>query len=140
MMENVEACGGAPGGGPGWSILMVEDDLRFRETLADAMALRDVRVEGASSGAEALESLDRRPPSLILLDVQLPDTHGFELCRRIRGMYALRGVHIIFLSARYTEPADRAEGLLAGADAYLAKPVNLDALWEEVHYLLDKRA
>ena len=120
------------------SILMIEDDVRFRETLADAMALRDVEVEGATSGAEALASLERRRPNLILLDVQLPDTHGFELCRRIKASDRFRGVPIIFLSAKYTEPADRAEGLMAGADAYLSKPVNLDALWEEVNYLLDK--
>lgn len=122
------------------SILVVEDDAHFRETLSDAMALRDVEVEVATSGQEAMSALERRLPNLILLDVQLPDTHGFELCRKLKSSPRTQGVPIIFLSARYTEPADRAEGLLAGADAYLSKPVNLDALWEEVNYLLDKNA
>ncbi|MBI4422766.1 MAG: response regulator [Elusimicrobia bacterium] len=121
------------------SILIVEDDSHFRETLTDALALKRLRVRGVSSGQGALEALEEELPSLIVMDVQLPDAHGFDLCRKLRRSPRLKSVPIIFLSARYTEPADRAEGLLAGADAYLSKPVNLDVLWEEVNYLLDKR-
>lgn len=120
------------------SILVVDDDAHFRETLADAMSLKEVRVEGAMSGAEALERLGAERPSLIVLDVQLPDMHGFQLCRTIKKDRRLRGVPIVLLSAKYTEPADRAEGLLTGADAYLSKPISLEALWEEVSYLLDR--
>lgn len=121
------------------SVLIVEDDAHFRETLIDAMALRDLRVEGATTGEEALRKVAARTPSLILMDVQLPDIHGFELCRSLRRLPKLKGVPIVFLSARYTEPADRVEGLMSGADAYLSKPVNLDTLWDEVSYLLDRR-
>ncbi len=123
---------------PQTSILVVEDDIHFRETLIDAMALKNVRVSGVASGEGALKAVLSDPPSLILMDVQLPDTHGFDLCRALKQTGRLKNVPVIFLSARYTEPADRAEGLLAGADAYLSKPVNLESLWEEVRYLLDK--
>ncbi|MBI4425030.1 MAG: response regulator [Elusimicrobia bacterium] len=122
------------------TILVVEDDGHFRETLSDALALKRLKVKGVSSGKDAAEVLETETPSLILMDVQLPDTHGFDLCRRLKRSPRLKNVPIIFLSARYTEPADRAEGLLAGADAYLSKPVNLDVLWEEVNYLLEKSA
>lgn len=120
------------------TILIVEDDPHFRETLTDALALKRLNVRGVPSGRDAEEVLQGEAPSLILMDVQLPDTHGFDLCRRLKRLPRLKNVPIIFLSARYTEPADRAEGLLAGADAYLSKPVNLDVLWEEVNYLLNK--
>ena len=119
-------------------ILVVDDDAHFRETLSDAMSLKDVRVEGAMSGAEAIARLGSERPSLIVLDVQLPDMHGFSLCRMIKKDRRLRGIPIVLLSAKYTEPADRAEGLLTGADAYLSKPITLEALWEEVSYLLDR--
>ena len=122
------------------TILVIEDDPHFRETLTDALALRQLNVRGAPTGAEAVKILEEETPSVILMDVQLPDAHGFELCRRLKRQPRLKKVPIIFLSARYTEPADRAEGLLAGADAYLSKPVNLDVLWEEVNYLLSKSA
>ena len=119
------------------TLLVVDDDDNFRETLSDAMALREVSVEGAMSGSQALERIGRHCPSLILLDVQLPDVHGFELCRALKSDRRYCHVPIVQLSARYTEPADRAEGLLAGADAFLSKPISLEALWEEIRYLLD---
>ena len=120
------------------TILIVEDDGHFRETLTDTLALKQLKVKGVSCGKDAVEIMEGETPSLILMDVQLPDVHGFDLCRRLKRSARLKNIPIIFLSARYTEPADRAEGLLAGADAYLSKPVNLDVLWEEVNYLLGK--
>lgn len=119
------------------TVLLVDDDANFRETLADAMALKDVSVEGAASGADAFRVLAERVPSVLLLDVQLPDANGVELLRRLKRDPRTKGVPVVMLSARYTEPADRAEGLLAGAEAYLSKPLNLDALWDEIRYLID---
>lgn len=122
------------------SILVVDDDSHFRETLMDALGLKSFKVQTAESGTVALKALEKATPSLILLDVQLPDMHGFELCRMLKKSTRLKNVPVVFLSAKYVEPADRAEGLLAGADAYLSKPLNLEALWDEVRYLLDKSA
>jgi twitching motility two-component system response regulator PilH len=119
------------------SILVIDDDDHFRETMSDAMSLKDVVVAGAMSRAAALRELETATPSLILLDVQLPDVHGFQFCRELRKNPRLKNVPVVLLSAKYTEPADRAEGLLTGADAYLSKPINLETLWEEVCYLLD---
>ena len=122
------------------SILIIEDDAHFRESLIDAMAIKGVEARGVSSGAEALRTLENVTPSLIVMDVQLPDHHGFDLCRKIKRNAKFQSVPVVFLSARFTEPGDRAEGLLAGAEAYLCKPVSMDALWDEIHYLLDKEA
>ena len=119
------------------TVLLVDDDAHFRETLADAMSLKDVRVESAGSVADARRALAERLPSVILLDVQLPDVSGVELCRQLKRDARTKGVPVIFISAKYTEPADRAEGLLTGADAYLSKPINIDALQEEIRYLVD---
>ncbi|MBI5596432.1 MAG: response regulator [Elusimicrobia bacterium] len=120
------------------AVLLVDDDSHFRETLADAMSLKDVAVEGAVSAGDALRVMAERLPALVLLDVQLPDGNGIELCRRMKRDPRLKGIPVVMLSAKYTEPADRAEGLLTGADAYLSKPINLDALWEEIHYLIER--
>ncbi len=121
------------------TLLVVDDDAHFRETMADAMSLKDARVEGAANGGEALRLLAERLPSVILLDIQLPDANGVELCRKLKRDPRTRGVPVVMLSAKYTEPADRAEGLLTGADAYLSKPINLEALWDEISYLIDKK-
>ncbi|TPW21328.1 MAG: two-component system, OmpR family, phosphate regulon response regulator PhoB [Elusimicrobia bacterium] len=119
------------------TVLLVDDDAHFRETLADAMSLKDVRVESAGSVADARRALAQRLPSVILLDVQLPDLSGIELCRQLKRDPRTKGVPVVLLSAKYTEPADRAEGLLTGADAYLSKPINIEALQEEIRYLVD---
>ena len=111
---------------------------QFRETLADAMSLKDVEVSGAGSAAEAMSVLAERLPSLILLDIQLPDANGVELCRRLKRDPRTKRIPVLMLSAKYTEPADRAEGLLTGAEAYLSKPVNLDALWDEVRQIIKR--
>lgn len=122
-------------------ILIVEDDAHFRETLMDLMSLRKLETRGAASGAEALRQLQTDVPALILMDVQLPDMSGFDLCRLLRRSTKLKDVPIVLLSAHYTEPADRVEGLVeVEADAYFAKPVNPDALWGEVRHLLDRRS
>ncbi|MDE2293449.1 MAG: response regulator [Elusimicrobia bacterium] len=120
------------------NLLLVDDDPHYRETLADAMSLKDTVVEGASSAAEAAAKLAGALPSVIVLDVQLPDVNGVEFCRRLKRDPRLKRVPVVLLSAKYTEPADRAEGLLAGADSYLSKPVNVEALWEEVCFLLTR--
>ena len=119
------------------TVLLVDDDAHFRETLADAMSLKDVRVESAGSVADARRALAERLPSVILLDVQLPDVSGVELCRQLKRDPRTKGIPVVMLSAKYTEPADRAEGLLTGADAYLSKPINIEALQDEIRYLVD---
>lgn len=119
------------------TVLLVDDDAHFRETLTDAMSLKDVLVESAGSVGDARRALAERLPSVILLDVQLPDLSGVELCRQLKRDPRTKGVPVVLLSARYTEPADRAEGLLSGADAYLSKPINVEALQDEIRYLVD---
>ena len=121
------------------TLLLVDDDAHFRETMADAMSLKDAAVDGAATAAEALRLLEARRPAVILLDIQLPDANGVEFCRRLKRDPKTRGIPVVMLSAKYTEPADRAEGLLTGADAYLSKPINLDSLWDEISYLIDKK-
>jgi DNA-binding response OmpR family regulator len=121
-------------------VLAVDDDRHFLETLADAMSLKDAEVECASTCADAMKRLQAgRPPSIILLDVQLPDMHGFQFCKALKRSPKFHKIPIVLLSAKFTEPADRAEGLLAGADAFLAKPTRLETLFDEMKYLLDKK-
>lgn len=123
------------------SMFIVEDDAKFRETFIDVMNLKGVEVRSAGTGAEALRSLQGLQPSVIVLDVQLPDVHGFDLCRRIKRVAAFKDTPVIFLSAssQYLDPRDRVEGLLAGASLFLPKPIKMDKLWSEIEKLLQPR-
>ncbi|HVC09494.1 MAG TPA: response regulator [Elusimicrobiota bacterium] len=124
------------------SIFIVEDDAHFRETFVDVMSLRGIEARAAASATEALELLKGFAPSLIVIDAQLPDMHGFDLCRRLRHRADLRETPILLLSAapQYNDPRDRVEGFLAGASSFLAKPVTMDQLWSEIETLVSPRA
>ncbi len=105
--------------GPG-PILIIddEDDLR---TLLDLNLRREgFRTVLAATGAEALELAGKVSPSLVVLDLMLPDLSGTEVCRRLRANPALNGVPIIMLTAR-GEEIDRVVGFEVGADDYVVK-------------------
>ncbi|MDD5657680.1 MAG: response regulator [Elusimicrobia bacterium] len=123
-------------------ICIIEDDEHFRETFADVMSLRGVKAVGVGTAQEGLAALKRQRPSVIVVDVRLPDANGLDLCRRIRHMEEVRGVPVILISAasRYNDPRDRVEGLLAGAAAFLPKPVTIDELWAEILSVLKRPA
>lgn len=121
-------------------ILIVDDDKNFIETLQDGLKLKQVdsEISVAKSAREALDVLAASVPSVIILDIQLPDMHGVEFLRVIRESGRLKAVPVIFISAKYTEPADRSEAMLAGAGAFFSKPIDIDRLWEEMRYLLGR--
>ncbi|MFA6002628.1 MAG: response regulator [Elusimicrobiota bacterium] len=124
------------------TICIIEDDAHFRETFTDVMALRGVKVRGAGTAAEGLAALQTYRPSVIVVDVRLPDMNGLDLCRRIRHLAALRGIPVILISAasRYNDPRDRVEGLLAGAAAFLPKPITIEDLWAEICAVIKRPA
>jgi DNA-binding response OmpR family regulator len=124
------------------SIFIVEDDNGFRETFIDVMQLRGFEARGAATGAEGLRALQALRPSVIVLDVQLPDVHGFDLCRKIKRSEDFKNTPVIFLSAstQYSDAGDRAEGLMAGAAAFLSKPITIDTLWAKIEELLEGQA
>ena len=123
------------------SVLIIDDDKNFIDTLKDGMKLKEPEAEisVAGSAREALDTLSRSVPSVIVLDVQLPDIHGIEFLRVLRDSPKLKKTPVIFISAKYTEPADRSEAMLAGAEAFFSKPISIEELWAEINYLLEKK-
>jgi DNA-binding response OmpR family regulator len=121
------------------TMFIVEDDDHFRETFIDVMSLKGVEVSGARTGDEAIKALKQNTPSIIIMDVQLPDVHGFDLCRRVKRLDNQKDTPIIFVSAstKYADPRDRVEGLLAGADQFLPKPITVEQLWNEIELVLN---
>ncbi len=99
-------------------ILVVEDESAIADTLLYALESDSFIAEHVTLGAVALRRLCETPFDLVLLDVGLPDTNGFELCRQIRGFSDLP---VLFLTARSDE-IDRIVGLEIGADDYITKP------------------
>ena len=105
----------------GGRILVVDDDPAFRAFVVETLVGAGYSTQEASTGREATVLAQRRQPSLVLLDVKLPDISGHEVCRRLRDLYG-ESLPIVIISGVKTDDLDRVAGLLLGADDYLAKP------------------
>ncbi len=117
------------------SILYVDDDPANR--LAFSTVLRDAGFDAreAATGGDALR-LAAEGPDLIILDVNLPDIDGFEVCRRIKAHPATSSIPVLHMSAVYVRSQDRTQGLEGGADGYLTKPVEPGEVVATIHSLL----
>lgn len=110
-------------------ILIVDDELRFRKTMREALRFRGFVVDEAESGEDALEKIRNDRPDLVLLDMNLPGLSGLECCREIRaGM----DIPIVMLSVQ-SEPREKVLALNCGADDYVTKPFNLAELVARLH-------
>ncbi len=114
---------------------MVDDHPDNVEIINARLSSRGFEVETASNGQEALERVQTSPPHLILLDVMMPLMDGYEVSRRIKNDDSLPFIPIILVTAR-TETQDKVEGLDAGADDYLTKPINFPELEARVRSML----
>ena len=114
-------------------LVVVEDDDSIRELLGAGLRFARYGVQTAANGADALQLITTSEPDLVILDVNLPDVDGFEVCRRLRA--AGDDVPIIFLTAR-REHHDLREGFGGGADDYVTKPFSLDELTFRIEAVL----
>jgi len=108
-------------------ILVVDDDRDVAQSIELSLRRRGYRVTLAHSGVEALKTLRRYRPDIVILDILMPGMSGLEVCRHLRTDPNTVELPIIFLTARGQEQ-DRIDGLRAGADDYLSKPFNLEEL------------
>jgi DNA-binding response OmpR family regulator len=116
-------------------VLMIEDDAALARLVADYLRPLGFEVAAEGTAGAGLSRLAREPFAAVLLDVMLPDTDGFEVCRRIR---AGSEVPILMLTAR-GQDEDRIVGLEIGADDYLPKPFNPRELLARLRAVLRRR-
>jgi two-component system response regulator RegX3 len=105
-------------------VLIVEDEVAISDALKYALELEGFRVDTAANGRSGLEAARRLRPSVVVLDVMLPEMSGLDVCRQLR---AESDVPIIMLTARGAE-ADKVVGLELGADDYVTKPFSVREL------------
>ena len=114
-------------------LLVVDDEPFLRDAVAASLGFLGFDVITAETGAEALRLARDRPFDLVVLDVMLPDTDGFDVVRRLRRDG--RHVPVIFLTARDTQ-ADKVTGLTLGGDDYMTKPFGLEELAARIRTVL----
>ena len=116
-------------------ILVVDDDSAIRNLIFRFLAQKNYQVEAAQDGKTALEVFDQFIPDLVILDVNLPDALGYNLCEEMQGR---TDVFILLLTSR-ADAADKQQGFLKGADDYITKPFDLQELEYRVKAILKRR-
>ena len=120
---------------PKGTVLVVEDQASFREFLQLGLGKLGLKVVTALTGKIALSRAKEHNPDLILLDVMLPDTDGYEICRALREQPETTMTPIIFVSAVSSEKHIQI-AMAAGATDYLVKPLSMEDIKTlAIHYL-----
>ncbi|HZX93282.1 MAG TPA: response regulator [Myxococcales bacterium] len=116
-------------------MLVIEDDPAIRKLLRKYLEQLDLVVLEAGNAKAALVLLEGEKPSLVCLDLVLPEASGLDICERIRATPGLAATPVVVISAR-SMPPDRARAEEVGANAYLVKPVRRQTFERVVKELL----
>jgi len=111
-------------------ILLVDDEKEFVESLSERLGLRDLKVDIAYDGEQALEAVKEEEPDLMVLDLSMPGIDGMEVLRRVKKKYP--DVQVVILTGHGSDK-DEAEAKRLGAAAYLEKPVDIEPLVGTLH-------
>lgn len=120
------------------AILVVDDDPSSLDIVRTYLESRGYTVVTAMDGQEALAKLEEVQPALILLDVMMPGMDGWEVARTVKNHKNFSAVRVIMLTAR-SDFTDKHQGLRAGADDYIVKPIRLEELGRRVERNLKAR-
>lgn len=126
------------GVGPPASILIVDDTPANLQVLAGMLKERGYRVRPVPSGEMALSAARREPPDLILLDINMPEMNGYEVCERLKADDEFRSIPVIFISA-LTESLDKVLAFAKGGLDYITKPFQMEELHARVETHLKLR-
>ena len=113
-------------------LLIIEDDVNINEMLQEAFGKKGYEVVSAYSGTEGILRIEKETYQMVILDLMLPGTDGFEICRRVREV---KNTPIIMVSAK-KEDIDKIRGLGLGADDYITKPFGMLELISRIKAVL----
>jgi DNA-binding response OmpR family regulator len=116
-------------------ILIVDDDIHIANLIARFLQQKQYQVECTHDGQNAIDIFQKFRPDLVILDINLPDTLGYNLCQQ---MQENQDVFILMLTSR-TDVEDKKRGFSTGADDYLTKPFDLEELEFRVQAILRRR-
>ncbi len=117
------------------NILIAEDERDIRDLIQFTLMFAGHKITAAANGAEALELAPKVKPDLIMMDVRMPKMTGYEACREMKKIDAIKHVPVIFLSAK-GQDEEKQTGIEAGAVAYILKPFAPDDLTRQIADIL----
>ena len=121
------------------AVLIIDADPAVRTRLGRTLLRGGFQIRECVEGEEALAAAQSERPAAVVLEVELPDVDGFEVCRELRDRFG-DDLPVVLVSGTRVTPHDRVAGLLIGADDYLVKPVSADELLVRLRRLLTRGA
>jgi len=119
-------------------VLVIEDNENNRRLITLILEKHGYRVFMAETGTQGIEIATREEPDFIILDIQLPDTDGFELIKQIRHSDKLKHIPVIAMTS-YAMAGDRERILEAGFNGYIEKPIDPFTIMDEIKTILEER-
>ena len=117
------------------TVVLAEDDPDIQLVARLALKRAGFAVTVVSNGQEALETIRRQPPDVVLLDWMMPEVDGLETCRRLKADPQTAGIPVVFLTAKSQE-AEIQRGLSLGASGYVTKPFDALTLGEQIKQIV----
>lgn len=118
-------------------ILIVDDDANLRESLCESLELEGFECFEAKNAKEGIDLVKKNMPDVVIMDIQLPDSIGFQLCQEVRKMS--KEIIIIMMSGRFLSSDEKTQGFELGADEYITKPFDIRELSVRIRQLLSRR-
>lgn len=119
-------------------ILIVDDDTNLRESLSASLELEDFECFEAKNAKEGLDLAKKILPDVVIMDIQLPDSIGFQLCQEVRKIS--KKIVIIMMSGRFLSSDEKTQGFTLGADEYLTKPFDIQELSIRIKQLISRKS
>lgn len=119
-----------------YRIQIIEDDPMLQKVLRSALKPEGFEVHVCADGASGLLAVAKDKPDLVLLDVNLPDTTGMDICRTIKAEERTKHIPIIMMTGEARDVAQKVQGLDLGAEEYLLKPFSVRVLVSRVKSIL----
>ena len=117
-------------------LLIVDDDAHLRESLAEVLELEGFDCFQAGNAKQAIDTARKKKPSVVIMDIQLPDSSGFQICQTLRKEF--KDMILIMMTGRFLSAEEKTQGFTLGADEYVTKPFDLKELSMRIRQLLDR--
>lgn len=118
-------------------VLIIDDDTHLRESLAEVMDLEGFTCFEAGNAKNGIDSAKKNMPDVVIMDIQLPDSSGFQICQELRKFS--KDFILIMMTGRFLSAEEKTQGFSLGADEYLTKPFDIKELSIRIRQLLTRK-
>ncbi len=118
-------------------ILVIDDDAHLRESLAEVLDLEGFSCIEAGTAKAGIEAAKKNIPDVVIMDIQLPDFSGFQICQELRKFS--KDFILIMMTGRFLSAEEKTQGFSLGADEYITKPFDIPELCIRIRQLLTRK-